>query len=228
MKAGKLSISAGFLGVILLLGGSASARHREIRVVTTADGRPIRKVAVQAPGLAGQSASVAAQITQDTCLTVVLDEKQADAVVDIGMALPSVAADNPTGPDIFASAPHAQTMGKRGHTGMKASASATCTDDKGRGCSGSYSPEPGNLASATGPAWVKDAAPGLDISLASVGPQVQELWEPDAKSKRSWSEQLRIAAGCPVCPGSHFNPRRDGSYRAWIAAKCPAELAAAR
>ncbi len=208
-----------------MLQGSAFARHREARTITTANGQPVRKVVIHGSGLAGQAQAVAAQITQDTCLTVVSEDKQADAAVDVGMALPAVSSGSAQTPNIFAAAPHAQTMGKPGDTGLKASASASCTDDKGSGCSGSYSPEPGNLAGAAGPAWVKNAAPGVDISLASIGPAVQELWEPDTRSKRPWSDQLRIAAGCPVCPGSHFNARRDGSYRAWIASKCPSEMA---
>jgi hypothetical protein len=225
MNAGKWRLAAGWLSVVILLPGVAVARHREAKTITTPDGRPIRKVVIHATGLPGQTPAVAAQVNRDTCLTVVSADSQADAAVDVGMALPSVAPDATAGSDIFASAPHDQTMGKPARTGVSASASATCTDDKGGGCNGTYAPAPGNLAATTGPAWVKNTAPGVDISLASIGSAVQELWEPDAKSKHSWSDQLRVAAGCPECPGSRFNARRDGSYRAWIAARCPAAMA---
>ena len=71
--------------------------------------------------------------------------------------------------------------------------------------------------------WTQGITPDYTVSLASSEDSTQDLWDPNGREKHaSWSDQLREAVGCPVCPGADFNPRRDKmSYRQWMQAKCP-------
>lgn len=199
----------------------ACAAKRPVKTISTPDGRPIRKVYIRTASQETAN-SVTEELSQDTCLTPVTDENQADAVLDLGMALPGVGAVMPT-PGVFVPSAGAQTLGNA-KTDPQRSASANCTNGKDGGCNGSYTTQGGDLGAEL-PAGFAKTSPGLDVSLISTGKASQELWEPENRGKRPWIEQLRRAAGCPVCPGERFNRRRDGTYRGWIQAKCPSAMA---
>ncbi len=199
------------------------AKHAE-KTLTAENGGPIRKIYVRSAS-ADMTSSAANQLTQDTCLTVVPDAKQADAVLDVGIALPGLGGGGGgAAPDTFGPSVKPQTMGgnkskpQRGIT-------ATCSDDKGSGgCSSSNSGYRGGLEQPAAE-WPGNVGSNLDVSLTQPGDNAQELWEPDADKKRSWSDQLRQVAGCPVCPGEHFNRRKYQTYRSWIQNRCPGVLA---
>lgn len=191
----------------------------------TADGRPIRKVYIRAGG-PDMGNAAATQMAQDTCLTRVSSPEQADAVLDVGIALPSEGGGGGGAPgtDFFGAAPHAQTMGQGDSAQPHRSASATCSDSKGSsGCTGSYTGAAGGQASSD---WGANSGATFDVSLASPGKASQDLWDPKEPSKKSWSQQLRAAAGCPVCPHGHFDRRKYHTYRNWIQTECPDVMAA--
>jgi hypothetical protein len=212
------------LGILLFscMPGTGLAKKAE-RTLTTADGKPVRKVYVDA-GTPAMANAATVQLSQDTCLTIVSSPKQADAVLEVGIALPAVAGDSAGGPDVFGSKPHTQTMGNA-HSSSKRSASATCSDGKGGtvACTSAYDVQGGEAPEQPPADWTQGMAPNYTVSLASPGNNSQDLWDPDGRIKHaSWSDQLREAAGCPVCPGEAFNPRRDKmTYRQWMQAKCP-------
>ncbi len=212
-----------FLCAAILWGGTfgpdAWSARKPSKTVTAADGRPIRTVYIQAAS-ADMENSAAGQLALDTCLTVVQSAKEADAVLDLGIALPAVEDAGPTMPNVFAPTVHAQTAVKGNKSGATASASATCTDSKGGSCSGSYSAPAGDLSAQPG-AWGPDAGTKLDVSLTLPGEASEELWEPNARSKSRWSVQLRFAVGCPVCPGASFDRHKYKTYREWIQSECP-------
>lgn len=190
--------------------------------VATADGQPIRRVYIHAasPDIAH---SAALRLAQDTCLTSVPTAKEADGVLDVGIALPSVGAGGLQTADTFGPSIQPQTLGNLNKKPER-SFSANCSGSKGlSGCTGS-STGSGDTNADQSTGWAENGGAGLDVSLASPGNVSQELWEPGANSKKSWSEQLRIAAGCPVCSHGHFD-RKHQTYRAWIRAECPAALA---
>jgi hypothetical protein len=224
------SRTAALLTGLVLAGMLASSHalgsHRPSRAIATPDGRPIRKIYVRAPSMQDAD-SAATQIAQDTCMTVVSTPDQADAVLDVSVALPDVAGGAPS-PGIFTPANKVQTLANA-RTESHASASANCTDSKGKGgCVSSTQVDAGDVTDLPATQLPGAGGSGLEISLASVHDESQELWEPNARAKRSWTQQLRVAAGCPVCPGERFNPRKYPTYRAWIAARCPAALAGGR
>ena len=202
--------------------GTGLTRKAE-KTVTTPDGKPVRKIYVDA-GSPVMANAATAQLDQDTCLTTVSSPKQADAILEVGIALPSVGGDSGGGPDIFGAQPTAQTMGNA-HSKPKRSASATCSDGKGgsMSCTSAYSREGGDAPEQPASEWTQGISPSYTVSLASAGDNSQDMWDPDGRVKHaSWSDQLREAVGCPVCPGKPFNPRRDKmSYRQWMQAKCP-------
>jgi hypothetical protein len=212
------------LGVGLLwiaVSGPAWAK-KSAKTVATPDGRPIRQVYIRSASPDAAN-SAATQLAQDTCLVTVPSPKQADAVLDLSIALPSVGGGLPP-PDVFGSSPHAQTMGNPGK-GPERSASANCTDSKGKGgCTGFYTAPAGDITAQPPAEWTGSTGANLDVSLASAENAAQELWEPDARSKKLWSDQLRVAVGCPVCPGGHFNRRKFRTYKDWIQTDCPAML----
>lgn len=220
----RLDLAAIALIVCVVLVPSCAAK-KHVKAISTPDGKAIRKVYIRtaSPETAN---SVSADLTLDTCLTAVRNEDQADAVLDVGMALPGLLGAAPT-PNVFVPSATAQTMGnsKNGHIH---SASATCTDGKNGGCSNSYNVQGGDLGADLPPGFAKTGGQELDVSLISTGKASQELWQPRNRSKRPWLDQLRKAAGCPVCPGEHFNRRKDRTYRNWIQAKCPNVLASSR
>lgn len=211
---------------LLCLGATvpAFAGRKPEKSVATADGRPIRKVFIRTAS-PDTAASVSTALAQDTCLTTVSQENQADAVLDVGILLPGIGGGMPM-PTVFAPSARTQTLGnsKNGHIH---SASTTCTDEKDGGCSNSYNVQGGDLGAELPPGFARTGGAGLDVSLISTGKASQELWEPETRKKQAWTDQLRVAAGCPVCPGEHFNRRRDKTYRDWIQTKCPAVLTAA-
>ncbi|MGC1783390.1 MAG: hypothetical protein WA708_12780 [Acidobacteriaceae bacterium] len=218
------SVRRAVLGICLLWIAVSSAAwgKKSVKTVTASDGRPIRKVYIRSASPDSIN-SAAAQLAQDTCLSTVPAPKLADAVLDLSIALPSVGGGLPQ-PDVFGNSPHVQTMGNPGK-GPERSASANCTDRKGKGgCTGSYNAAAGDIAAQPAAEWSGSTGENLDVSLASAGDASQELWEPDAHSKKSWSEQLRVAAGCPVCPGGHFNRHKFKTYKDWIQSECPAIL----
>jgi hypothetical protein len=205
-----------------------SAAKKSDKTLTTANGKPVRKVYVDA-GSPVMANAAATRLDQDTCLTTVSNPKQADAILEVGIALPSVGGDSSGGPDIFGSQPKAQTMGNA-HSSPKRSASATCSDGKGGSvdCKSSYSVQGGDAPEQPAANWTEGISPSYTVSLASSEDSTQDLWDPNGRDKHSsWSNQLRQAVGCPVCPEQEFNPRRDKiSYREWMQAKCPDVLKA--
>ena len=206
---------------------AGSAKKAE-RTLTTANGKPVRKVYVDA-GSSVMANAASTRLDQDTCLTIVSSPKQADAILEVGIALPAVAGDSAGGPDVFGSKPKAQTLGNA-HSSPKRSASATCSDGKGGtvACTSSYSVQGGDAPEQPAADWTQGISPAYTVSLASSENSTQELWDPNEREKHaSWSDQLREAAGCPVCPGESFNPRRDKmTYRQWMQSKCPNLLSA--
>jgi hypothetical protein len=215
---------------ILLFGcmpGTSSAKKAE-RTLTTSAGKPVRKVYVDA-GTPVMANAASTRLDQDTCLTIVSSPKQADAILEVGIALPSVGGDSAGGPDVFGSQSKAQTLGNA-HGKPKRSASATCSDGKGgtMSCSSAYSSQGGEAPEQPAADWTQGISPSYTVSLASSEDSTQDLWDPDGREKHSsWSDQLREAVGCPVCPGEDFNPRRDKmTYRQWMQTKCPNVLTA--
>lgn len=202
--------------------------RRAAKKIATADGRPVRKVYILAPTQdAADSAALA--LSQDSCVAAVPSPKQADAVLELSVALPGVGAGVPT-PGIFTPSAKAQTLGNA-KSSPERSASANCSDGKGHGsCTSSYTADAGDVTSLPPEGLPGSGDTGLDVSLQSLsngspGGESQELWEPNAHTKKPWTEQLRVAAGCPVCPGERFNRREFKTYREWIQARCPAVLA---
>jgi len=208
--------------VLLLLAVAAPllAARKPKKQLTATDGQPIRKVFIRAAS-PETARSVAASLAQDTCLTLVPKEEQADAVLDAGVALPGIGGVMPA-PNVFVPSATTQPLSnsKNGHIH---SASVTCNNDKSSGCGSSDNLQGGDLGPELPPGFA-DADSRLDISLISTGKASQELWEPENSKKRPWTDQLRVAVGCPVCPGKHFNRKRDKSYRDWMHAECPEVL----
>lgn len=216
-------------GILLFssLPGVGWARKAE-RTVTTPDGKPVRKVYVDA-GTPVMANAATTRLDQDTCLTAVSSPKQADAILEVGIALPFVGGDSVGGSDVFGSQPKAQSLGNA-HSKPKRSASATCSDGKGGtvACTSAYSVQGGEAPEQPAADWTQGLSPNYTVSLASSEDSTQDLWEPNGRERHSsWSDQLRQAVGCPVCPGEPFNPRRDKmTYRQWMQAKCPNVLTA--
>ena len=201
--------------VLIALCGSIAAwgRKKPAKTIATPDGSPVRTVYIQS-SIPDATTSIAAQLTQDTCLTLAPSVKQADAVLNVGVALPTV--------DDGSSTPQTLGNSKGGHVHAS---SFSCSDDKSSGgCTSTSKTDAGNLNGVSSQAGPGRQAVNYDISLATVQHEASELWEPDAHSKFPWAEQLRAAAGCPVCPGEHFDRKKDKSYREWIATRCPAML----
>jgi hypothetical protein len=190
--------------------------------ITTADGKPIRKVYIRSASQDMES-SAANQLAQDTCLVAVPEPQQADAVLKVGIALHAIANRLPE-PSV--PTPRPQSVNNV-HSTPDRTATVNCSDGKNSsGCTGSYS-APTDEVSEPATTWPGNAGGNMDISLLSPGSASQELWEPNAHSDKSWSHQLRIAAGCPVCPDEHFNRHKYKTYRNWIQDKCPTVLTAA-
>ena len=226
VRAGLPSAGRSAMAFALLCGmvfmPSAWCSKKSSKTLTGANGAPFRKVYIRSasPDLTN---SAAIQVNQDTCLTIVSSPKQADAVLEVGIVLPGIGGGAPSSGG-FGSDTHEQTKG-----GGKTSSqySASCSDDKGsKGCTSSGT-ETGRGGLEQPPdEWPGTAGAPMDVSLTLPGNSSDQLWEPNERAKKSWSDQLRHAAGCPVCPGEHFNRRKYATYRSWIQAKCPAVLAA--
>ncbi len=212
-----------FLGILVFccMPGTGSAKKGD-KTLTTAAGKPVRKVYVDA-GSPVMANAASTRLDQDTCLTIVSSPKQADAILEVGIDLPSVGGDSGGGSDVFGSQPKAQTLGNA-HSNVKKSVTATCSDGKGGtiDCK-SYTSQGGDAPEQPASEWTQGISPNYTVSLASSEDSTQDLWDPNGREKHaSWSDQLREAAGCPVCPGQEFNPKRDKmTYRQWMQAKCP-------
>lgn len=224
MRSSMLPVICGVL-VFCCMPAMGSAKKGE-RTLTKENGKPVRNVYVDAGSPVMANAAIT-RLDQDTCLTIVSSPKQADAILEVGIALPSVGGDS-GGSDVFGPQPKAQTLGNA-HSSAKRSASATCSDGKGGtvACTSSYSVQGGDAPEQPAANWTQGVSPNYTVSLASSESSAQDLWDPNGREKHSsWSDQLREAVGCPVCPGEEFNPRRDKmSYRQWMQAKCPNVLA---
>lgn len=221
-----LPVICGIL-VFCCMPGTSVAKKAE-KTLTTANGKAVRKVYVDAATPVMENAATA-RLDQDTCLTAVSSPQQADAILEVGIALPSVSVDSAGGPDLFGSQPKAQTLGNA-HSSPKRSASASCSDGKGgsMSCTSAYSREGGDAPEQPAANWTEGLSPSYTVSLAPSENSTEDLWDPNGREKHSsWSNQLRLAVGCPVCPGEQFNPRRDKmGYRQWMQAKCPDVLKA--
>lgn len=216
-----IAVAAGvvFCGILV----PDCAAKKPIKTISTPDGRPVRKVYIRTAS--EQTAnSVREDLAQDTCITPVTDENQADAVLDVSMILPG-AGGGPPMPSVFVPSVTAPTQrnSKNGHVH---STSVTCSDSRDSGgCFPSNNTQGGELGEDLPRGFARTGGSGLDVSLISTGKASQQLWEPEARNKRPWVDQLRRAAGCPVCPGQHFRPRKQRTYRDWIQEKCPSVLA---
>lgn len=216
------------LGILVFccMPGMSSTKKND-KTLATAAGKPVRKVYVDA-GTPVMANAATTRLDQDTCLTIVSSAKEADAILEVGIALPSVGGDSGGGSDVFGSQPKAQTLGNA-HSNAKKSVSATCSDGKGGtiDCK-SYTAQGGEAPEQPAADWTQGITPDYTVSLAPAEDSSQDLWDPDGREKHaSWSDQLREAVGCPVCPGEQFNPKRDKmSYREWMKAKCPNVLTA--
>ena len=208
-----------WLGIALLLIVTAAPTWaKSSRTLTTANGKLIRKVYIYTDSPVTTD-SAATQLTQDTCLTVVTQPSQADAILQLGMVLPMV-AENGGRPDASGAAVHKKKKSKN-KNGSHSGVSVTCNnDDESCGSlpTGAVGPEQNAR-------WTGNVGGNEDVTLVSTASEADELWEPDAHTKQSWSDQLRVAVGCPVCPGDHFNARRDKTYQAWMQTNCPGVLA---
>jgi hypothetical protein len=211
--------SAGMFGILLVPNCEAK---KPVKTISTPDGRPIRKVYIRTASQQTAS-SVTTDLTQDTCLTTVSDESQADAVLNVGMNLPRLGGLAPQ-PNVFVPSATGQTMGNSKMEPQR-TASVNCSNGKEGGCTGTDTIQGGDLGEDLPPGFGRTGGSRLDVSLISTGKASQQLWQPDSRGKRSWSDQLRRAAGCPVCPGEHFRPHKKRTYREWIQAKCPSVLA---
>jgi hypothetical protein len=186
------------------------------KTVTAPDGKAIRKVYVQAKSPQSVSSAIA-NLAQGTCLTIVPSPDEADAVLSIGEALPvepgGLATPHVFGPSARQRAPsHVNSQGER-------NPSSNCDNQQAAGCG----PPAGDDAQA-GPGWPGNAGGNLEVSLASVGPNPEELWQPQRHSGHSWTHQLRHAVGCPVCPGKKFDKHKFKTYRNWMHKECPGVL----
>lgn len=210
------------LGMALLLAVAAAPAwaKKPQRTITTTDGKPIRTVYIDAnsPTTADSGAT---QLAQDTCLTVVSKPNEADAVLELGMALPSVGAGQTRESDSIGPSARRKAKSKSHHGGV----SATCSDGNQSGsCTSSLNLPTGDVAPEPEAKWEGNVGGDVDVTLVSAASDLQELWEPESHTKQSWSDQLRVAAGCPVCPGDHFNRNRYKTYRDWIQTECPGAL----
>jgi hypothetical protein len=165
----------------------ANAAKKGDRSLTTADGKPVRKVYVDA-GTPVMANAATIRLDQDTCLTIVSSPKQADAILEVGIELPSVGGDSGGGSGLFGSQPKAQTLGNA-HSSPKRSASATCSDGKGgtMDCKSSYTVG-GDAPEQPAADWTQSISPDYTVSLASSEDSTQDLWDPDGRAKHSsWS-----------------------------------------
>ena len=198
------------------------AAKKPVKPISTPDGRPIRKVYIRTAS-AQTANSVREDLEQDTCITPVTDENQADAVLDVSMILAG-AVGGPPMPSVFVPSITAPTQrdSKNGHVH---STSVTCSDSgESGGCVPSNNTQGGELGEDLPRGFARTGGSGVDVSLISTGKASQQLWEPESRSKRPWADQLRRAVGCPVCPGKQFRRRKQRTYRAWIQEECPGVL----
>ena len=148
----------------------------------------------------------ATRLDQDTCLTIVSSPKQADAILEVGIASALCRRRlrrRRLGRFWFAA--QGSDAGQCPQQ-FKKSVSATCSDGKGGtiDCK-SYTSQGGDAPEQPASDWTQGISPNYTVSLASSEDSTQDLWDPNGREKHaSWSDQLREAAGCPVCPGARF------------------------
>lgn len=181
---------------------AARCSKRPSKPVTTVDRRPIRKVYIHSTSTK-MTNSASIRLAKDTCLTTVHTPDKADALLDVSAALPGLGGGIAT-PGVFGPSARQQTSGNNAQSIASAPA--------------------GDIAEPHSD-WPGNAGENLNVSLVSPGDTPEKLWAPNARSEKSWADQLRIAAGCPVCPDKHFNHHKYKTYREWIQAACPAVLA---
>lgn len=190
------------------------------KVITTPAGKLVRRVYIQAP-TPQQAIQAQTELMQNTCLVSVARPSLSDAVLELGIALPPVGGNSSTLMSGLSPAPGSHTL-RKDNSGST-SVTANCSDN-GQGCSGFQAVEAGDVSNPPPPITGERNGSGLDVSLATTGPNSQELWGPNLRSKRSWADQLRTAAGCPVCPGEHFDRKHYKTYLDWIQARCPSVM----
>ncbi len=220
------NVRAIWLGMALMLVVAAAPAWAKdsSQMILTANGKPIRKVYIYTDSLVTTD-SAATQVTQDTCLTVVTHPRQADAILQLGMVLPMV-AENGGALEGSGSSKHRKKKHKSKNSSDR-EVSVTCSDGDESGNCNSNLPT-GAVGPEQDARWMGNVGGNQDVTLVSTASEADELWEPDTHKKQSWSDQLRVAVGCPVCPGEKFNPRRDNTYQAWMQATCPSVLAATK
>ena len=219
----KLRGTPALLTACLLTSAAWGAKKPE-KTLSTSDGRPIRKVLVHAYSKAVADATQV-QLQRDTCLTPVTQASDADAVLNLSVALPAFDSQPTAGPNPFARPVQGQTPANKDDG--KKTVSLNCSSDKnGKSCAQSSNIPAGDIADLQTSNGAGGGSAGVDVSLLTTGGSGSgsELWAPKEHSKQVWTDQLRAAAGCPVCPGEHFNRQRDKSYRQWIEQRCKSVL----
>lgn len=187
--------------------------------VTNPAGNPIRKVYVRTQSPQSVSNAIA-RLAQDTCLTIVPSPKDADAILNLGQALREPVVSGMPTPHVFGPSARGEATDSLNSRGQR-NPTPPCDNRRSTGCA---TPQGDVTSPPSG--WPGDADGDLSISLASVGPDSQELWEPRRQTRKSWTHQLRIAVGCPVCPGERYDRHKYKSYRNWIQKQCPSMLEA--
>lgn len=223
---------ASMVGVLIVSSASvALAAKKPAKPLTTPDGRPIRTVYVHAFS-ADVADAARIQLRRDTCLTPTPQPNPADAVLQFSVPLPTGSQDSLAEPNIFAPAVGPQTLenglkpvanknDSSQNTAPQKSASFNCTSGKGgKQCSSSYDLPAGDIADLPSQTGMVEGASGMDIFLTTAGPAPQQIWESAPRKKQSWTDQLRAAVGCPVCPGEHFDRHRYKNYSDWIEQRC--------
>jgi len=217
----QLRIPLACLALVFVLSsaGAALAAKKSTKPLTTPDGRPIRTVYVHAFSAAVANAAKL-QLQSDTCLTPTSEPRQADAVLEFSVALPAVGNDSLPTPNVFAPPVGPQTLESKNSTPQQ-NASFNCTSGKGgKQCSSSYDIPAGDVADLPSQSALAGGPAGVDIFLTTPGPASQQIWEQAARKKQTWTDQLRSAVGCPVCPGERFDRHRYKTYSNWMEQRC--------
>lgn len=192
----------------------AWAKKAPPKTITAPDGSPLRKLYIQT-GAPDAALFVAAQLEQETCLTAVSNVKDADAVLDLGVALPTVGGGPPT-PNIFGPSAKAQTL-ENAKDNSHLSTTVTCNDNKGnKNCVAANDVPAGDISALTPSGMPAGAGAQYDITVVSKLDSATQLWSPQTGGKHPWTDQLRVAAGCPVCPKKRFDRRKYKTYQEWI------------
>lgn len=185
--------------------------------VTNPEGHAIRKVYVRTHSPQRVSDAIA-HLAQDTCLTIVPNPKEADAILNLRQALQEPVVSGMPTPHVYGPSVRGESAGNVNSRGQR-NPSPTCDNQRSTGCNtpqGDVTPPPAG--------WPGNTGGNLRVTLDTVGPDSQELWAPKPESRKSWTHQLREAVGCPVCPGERYDRHKYKSYRNWIHKQCPSVL----